>query len=132
MVINGRRKSQQKLNDRIERLTQTIAQLESDLSFFEGQGGQAPDGSWVARYQVRQGDKIYWYYKLQANYRIFLRKNGESYSKYQHLGKGGSQEHIDAVIGVLRRTITSEIQKAIDSLKGCLVDIACNCEQESR
>jgi hypothetical protein len=131
----GRRRhkeNQQEKIERITRLTRTIASIESYLQFFAAQGLQAPDGCWVARYQVRQKDKIYWYYKLQADRPIFEQKNGQSLSKYQHLGKAGGQAHVDAVMGVLRRTIIMELQTTINSLKNCLVDIAFDGEQESK
>ena len=51
------------------------------LQFFDDKGKQAEDGCWVVRYQVRQKEKIYWYYKLQADRPIFEQKNGESLSK---------------------------------------------------
>jgi hypothetical protein len=51
-------------------------------------------------------------------------------SKYKHLGKAGSQEHIDSVMAVVRRTIVSELQKTIDSLKSSLIDVSFDGEQE--
>ena len=118
--------------DRIQRLTEVIAEIESYLQFFEDKGEQADNGCWVVRYQVRQKDKIYWYYKLQADREIFEQKNGESFSKYQHLGKAGTIAHVDAVMGVLRRTMVTELQSTIVSLKSCVVDIAYDEEHKSR
>lgn len=132
MGRRGQKESQPEKIERITRLTGTIAQIESYLRFLATQGEQAPDGCWVSRYQVRQKDKIYWYYKLQADRPIFEQKNGQSLSKYQHLGKAGTQSHVDAVIGVLRRSLLTELQSTIDSLKNCLVDIAFDGEQESK
>ena len=131
----GRRKyieSEQDKLDRMQRLTQAIAEIELYLQFFEDKGEQADDGCWVVRYQVRQKDKIYWYYKLQADRKIFEQKNGESFSKYQHLGKAGTIAHVNAVLGVLRRTIITELQSTIVSLKSCVVDIAYDDEHKSR
>jgi hypothetical protein len=132
MGRKGYIESQQDKLDRIQRLTQTIAQIESYLQFFNNKGEQADDGCWVARYQVRQKDKIYWYYKLQADRPIFEQKNGQSLSKYQHLGKAGTIAHVNAVMGVLKRTIVTELQSTIVSLKSCLIDIAYDEEQESK
>ncbi|WP_245602844.1 hypothetical protein [Gloeothece verrucosa] len=53
-------------------------------------------------------------------------------SKYQHFGKAGTIAYVDAVMGVLRRTIVIELQSTISSLKSCLVDIVYDGEQESR
>jgi hypothetical protein len=131
----GRRgyiESQQDKLDRIQRLTETIAQIELYLQFFDNKEEKADNGCWVARYQVRQKNKIYWYYKLQADRPIFEQKNGQSLSKYQHLGKAGTQVHVDAVMGVLRRSIVTELQSTIDSLKNALIDIAFDGEQESK
>ncbi len=118
--------------DRIQTLTSAIAEIESYLQFFDDKGEQADVGCWVVRYQVRQKDKIYWYYKLQADREIFEQKNGESFSKYQHLGKAGTIAHVDAVMGVLRRTMVTELQSTIVSLKSCVVDIAYDEEHKSR
>ncbi len=79
-----------------------------------------------------QKDKIYWYYKLQADRPIFEQKNRQCLSKYQHLGKAGTIAYVDAVMGVLRRTIVTELQSTISSLKSCLVDIVYDGEQESK
>jgi hypothetical protein len=51
-------------------------------------------------------------------------------SKYKHLGKAGSQPHVEAVMEVARRTIVEELQKTIDSLKESLLDVSFDSEQE--
>ncbi|MDJ0571379.1 MAG: hypothetical protein QNJ53_20325 [Pleurocapsa sp. MO_192.B19] len=53
-------------------------------------------------------------------------------SKYKHLGSSGSQDHIDGVMAVVRRTIVSELQKTIDSLKSSLIDVSFDGEQEDK
>ena len=53
-------------------------------------------------------------------------------SKYKHLGKGGSQAHVDEVMAVVRRTMVEQLQKTIDSLKGSLLDISFDAEQEDK
>ena len=130
----GRRvssKSQQDQLERITRLQSAIATLETYQNFFERLGELAPEGAWVARYQVRQPKKAYWYYKLQASSPTFT-TTGETpkLSKYKHLGKAGTQAHVEAVMGVARRTIVEELQKTIDSLKSSLLDISFDSEQE--
>jgi hypothetical protein len=60
-IFRGRNRyieSQQEKSKRIARLTETIAEIESYLQFFEDKGQQAEGGCWVARYQVRQKNKI--------------------------------------------------------------------------
>jgi hypothetical protein len=132
----GRRISRSTQQDQLERITRlqcAIAQLETYQDFFEGQGELAPSGTWVARYQVRQPKKVYWYYKLQADQAIFTKSSPAlGLSKYKHLGKGGSQAHVDGVMGVVRRTMVEQLQKTIDSLKGSLLDISFDAEQEDK
>jgi type VI protein secretion system component Hcp len=53
-------------------------------------------------------------------------------SKYKHLGKAGTQEHIDAVMSVFRRSLGDEIHRLIYTLdNNCLLDISSGSEQES-
>ncbi|MEQ8942952.1 MAG: hypothetical protein RIC94_00180 [Phycisphaerales bacterium] len=125
------RKSQQDKLERITRLQTAIASLETYQSFFKSQGKLAPEDAWVARYQVRQSQKIYWYYKLQASSPTFTTTSDTpKLSKYKHLGKAGSEAHVASVMSVTRRTIVSELQKTIDSLKKSLLDISFDSEQE--
>ena len=90
----------------------------------------APEGAWVARYQVRQNRKKYWYYKLQVPTPSLPCATSSKLSKYKHLGKAGTQEHIDAVMSVFRRSIWDDIQRIIDTLDECLLDISSGSEQE--
>jgi hypothetical protein len=52
-------------------------------------------------------------------------------SKYKHLGKAGTQEYIDAVMSVFRRSLGDEIHRVIYTLDDCLLDISSGSEQES-
>lgn len=90
----------------------------------------APKGCYVARYQVRQ-QKIYWYYKLQATEPIFEQtKDRQKKSKYKHLGRAGSEEHITAVIQVVRRNQIDELERTINSLTNSLLDLYYDGESE--
>ena len=102
------------------------------MQCFEDKGQQADVGCWVVRYQVRQKDKIYCYNKLQADRKIVEQKKSESLSQYQYLGKAGTIPHVDAVMGVLRRTIVTELQSSLVSLESCVIDIAYDEEHKSR
>ena len=124
--------SEQDKLDRMQRWNEAIAEIESYLQFFEDKGQQADVGCWVVRYQVRQKDKIYWYDKLQGDRKRFEQKKSESLSQYQYLGKAGTIPHVDAVMGVLRRTIVTELQSSLVSLKSCVIDIAYDEEHQSR
>ncbi len=115
---------------RFERISKAITALEKQQSQILRQGRLAPSGAWVARYQVRQNLKKYWYYKLQASTPCFERATSSKLSKYKHLGKAGTTEHIDAVMSVFRRSVWEELQRIIDSLDQCLLDISSGLEQE--
>ena len=46
---------------RFERIKKAITALEKQQALLLKQGDLAPQGAWVARYQVRQNLKKYWY-----------------------------------------------------------------------
>jgi hypothetical protein len=115
---------------RFKSIKKAIQTLEKQQKQVLKQGELAPSGTWVARYQVRQNNKKYWYYKLQATEPCFQCKNQSKLSKYKHLGKAGTPEHIDAVMSVFRRNLWDEIQNIIYSFDDCLLDISSGFEQE--
>lgn len=115
---------------RFERIKKTITALEKQQALLLKQGELAPEGVWVARYQVRQNKTKYWYYKLQMPQPYFQCATSSKLTKYKHLGKAGSQEHIDAVMSVFRRSVWDEIQRIIHTLDDCLLDISSGSEQE--
>lgn len=115
---------------RFDRIKKAITALETQKRQILKQGELAPSGAWVARYQVRQNTKKYWYYKLQAPTPCFQGLTSSQLSKYKHLGKAGTQDHIDAVMSVFRRSVIDEIHKLIHSLDNCLLDITSGSEQE--
>ena len=115
--------------ERFDRVLAAIKALEKQQKQLLKQGELAHEDSLVARYQVRQNTKKYWYYKLQAPRPSFKRATSDKLSKYKHLGKAGSAAHIDAMMSVIRRSIFDELQKAIDALDDCLLDIT-GSEQE--
>ena len=51
------------------------------------------------------------------------------YSRFQHLGKAGSQAHIDGVLAVVRRNQINELTRAIESLKESWLDLYSNEEK---
>ncbi len=116
---------------RFDRIKKTITALEKQQTLLLKQGDLAASGAWVARYQVRQNRKKYWYYKLQVNTPYFQCATSSKLSKYRHLGKAGTQEHLDAVMSVFRRSVWDEIQRIIHTLDDCLLDISSGSEQES-
>ncbi|QFS49850.1 transposase [Nostoc sphaeroides] len=116
---------------RFERIKKAITALEKQQTLLLKQGEMAVSGAWVARYQVRQNLKKYWYYKLQVPIPYFQCATSSKLSKYKHLGKAGTQEHLDAVMSVFRRSVWDEIQRIIHTLDDCLLDISSGSEQES-
>lgn len=120
------------LAKRAERITATIATLKVKIQQIFDEGKVAPKGCYVARYQVRQRQKIYWYYKLQATEPIFEQvTNRQKKSKYKHLGRAGSEEHITAVVQVVRRTQIDEFERTINSLTNSLLDLYYDGEIET-
>jgi hypothetical protein len=110
--------------ERIDRLLSAIATLKKQKEQIEAQGEVAPPGTVVSRYQVRQQQKIYGYYKLQAQAPIFAKAHdSNALSKYKHLGKAGSEAHIRAVLQGVRRSQIDEIQRTIDTLTQDLLDV---------
>ncbi|MBC6435218.1 transposase [Nostoc sp. HG1] len=115
---------------RFEQVKKAITALEKQQKQILKQGQMAPEGAWVARYQVRQNRKKYWYYKLQVPTPSLPCATSSKLSKYKHLGKAGTQEHLDAVMSVFRRSVWDDIQRIIDTLDECLLDISSGSEQE--
>jgi hypothetical protein len=130
--MNQNRSSQDKL-ERIDRITTAIAALEKQKETIKATGQVAPYGCVVSRYQVRQQQKIYWYYKLQATTPTFAKANDtKTLSKYKHLGKAGSEAHITAVMQVVRRAQINEIQRNIYILTQALLDVGYGDEPEKK
>jgi hypothetical protein len=82
----------------------------------------AASGAWVARYQVRQNFNKYRYYKLQVPILYFQCTTSDKLSKYKHLAKAATQEHIDAVMSIFRCYFCSKIQRTIHTLDNYLLD----------
>jgi hypothetical protein len=130
--MNKNRSSQDKL-ERIDRITAAIAALEKQKRTIKATGEIALNGCVVSRYQVRQQQKIYWYYKLQAQKPTFPKANDSlALSKYKHLGKAGSEAHITAVMQVVRKSQLDEIQRTIDTLTQALLDVGYDDEPKKK
>ena len=115
---------------RAERISATIALLQAQKSEIEASGVVAPPGCSVARYQAKGQKHHYRYYQFRASHAIFPKTNKENeYSRFQHLGKAGSQSHIDGVLAVVRRVQIDELTKAIDGLNESWSDLYSNEEK---
>ena len=125
-----KQESKLELEQRAERIQTTIALLREQLSEIETAGVVAPPGCYVARYQAKGAKHHYWYYQLKATTAIFPKTNKKNeYSRFQHLGKAGSQAHIDGVLAVVRRVQIDELTKAIDGLNESWSDLYSNEEK---
>jgi hypothetical protein len=119
-----KKESELEISQRPERIKQAIVYLESQKAEIEKNQLIAPVGSYLARYQARGQKYRYWYYQLKASSAIFPKTNKENeYSRFQHLGKAGSEAHIDGVLAVVRRNQIDELTRAIESLKESWLDL---------
>ena len=112
------------LSQRAERIRAAIAHLSQEKAEISSSGEVAPPGCYIARYQARGQKHRYWYYQLKAAEPIFQKsKKKAEYSRFQHLGKAGSQAHIDGVLAVVRRAKIDELTQAIEGLKESWLDL---------
>jgi hypothetical protein len=116
---------------RAKQIKATIRKLKRQIQKIEAQGEVAPPRCHVIRYQTKQNEKIYWYYKLQAAEPIFPTATDQSKkSKYLYLGKAGSEAHIEAVEKVTRRGLIDELERVINSLQESYLDVCFGGETE--
>ena len=125
-----KQESELEREQRAERISAAITELQAQKSEIEAAGIVAPPGCYVARYQAKGQKHHYWYYQLKAQRAIFPKSQKENeYSRYQHLGKAGSEAHINGVLAVIRRVQIDELTKAIDGLKDSWSDLYSNEEK---
>ena len=108
--------------DLADNLTKNIAKLRKKLEAIENEGEVAEPGCTLMRYLAGGRKKGYWYYKLPAKYPIFPTKSGKL-SKYKHLGKGGSNAHIEALMQISRRNQIDALSRTLDCLIKSLDDL---------
>ncbi len=118
---------------RADQLQAAIAILKKEIQEILSDGTVAPPGCRVMRYRVRRQKACYWYYKLQATEPIFAPPKGQGeLSKYKHLGKAGSEAHIEAVLQVARRTQIDGLQRAIDGLSESWLQVCLEEEKDQK
>ncbi len=105
-----------------DNLTKNIAKLRKKIEAIENEGEVAEPGYTLMRYLAGGRKKGYWYYKLPATYPIFPTKSGKL-SKYKHLGKGGSNAHIEALMQISRRNQIDALSRTLDCLIQSLDDL---------
>lgn len=102
MVQNNR---ELEILQRAARIREVIDALNREKSEIEASGWVAPANCYIARYQAKGQKYHYWYYQLKASSAVFPKANQKGeFSRFKHLGKAGSQAHIDGVNAVIRRT----------------------------
>jgi hypothetical protein len=111
-------KTSQSSTVRAQQIKATIRKLKQKIQKLEREGEVAPTHCHIIRYQTKQNQKIYWYYKLQAAEPIFpMARDPNKKSKYLYLGKAGSEAHINAVEAMTRRSLIDELERIINSLQ---------------
>ncbi len=107
---------------RADNLTTHIALIRAKIAKIENEGEVAEPGYTLMPYLASGSKKKYWYYKLQATYPIFPTKSGKL-SKYKHLGKGGSDAHIEALMQISRRSQIEALSRTLDCLISSFADL---------
>ena len=111
-------KTSQSSTVRAQQIKAAIRKLKQKIKQIERSGEVAPPNCHIIRYQTKQNQKIYWYYKLQAGEPIFpMARAPNKKSKYLYLGKAGSEAHINAVEIMTRRSLIDELERVIHSLQ---------------
>ncbi|WGV24044.1 hypothetical protein [Halotia branconii] len=114
---------QDDLAKRVDAVVKIKQRLEQEIHSILALGKVAPASCWIVRYQAKGRNDNYWYYKLQASSPIFPTKTDGKLSRYQHLGKAGSQAYIDALEQITRRAKIEALDRSIESLNLGLKDL---------
>lgn len=123
MVLKSKSSIQDDLAKHIDAVGKTKKRLEQEIHSILASGKVAPASCWIVRYQAKGRADNYWYYKLQASSPIFPTKTDGKLSRYQHLGKAGSQAYIDALEQITRRAKIEALDRSIESLNQGLKDL---------
>lgn len=119
-----RNESELEITQRAERIREAIDALKREKSKIEASGWVAPADCYVARYQAKGQKYHYWYYQLKASLAGFPKSNKKGeFSRFKHLGKAGSQAHIDGVNAVIRRGKIEQLTSAIEALYESWLDL---------
>ena len=116
--------SELELNKRADRIRESIDALKRERAEIEGEGWGAPPDCHIARYRAKGAKYHYWYYQLRASSAIFPKTNKKGgFSRFKHLGKAGSQAHINGVNAVIRRAKIEHLTSAIEALYESWLDL---------
>lgn len=114
---------EEQLFKRVDQLLKAKKDIEQEIQSIIASGQVAPGGCWIVRYLAKGRNHRYWYYKLQASSPIFLTKTDGKVSRYQHLGKAGSQPYLDALEQITRRAKIEALDRAVEILNQGLKDL---------
>ena len=128
--MDTKRPKTEDLAHRLGSLTARLTELEAQAQSLLAEGEMAPPCCWITRYQARGHTKNYWYYKWQSQEPVFPKANGEK-TRYQHLGKAGSQAYLEAVNQTVRRATYEGLQQAISTLRTGLADLSEEAAEKS-
>lgn len=114
-----------------DNITKHIDLIRAKIEEIKNEGEVAEPGYTLMRYLAGGTKKKYWYYKLQATYPIFPTKSGKL-SKYKHLGKGGSDAHIEALMQISRRSQIEALYRTLDCLYKSFADLKENTSENKK
>ncbi len=119
-----RTESELEKNQGADRIREVIDALKREKSEIEAEGWVAPNDCYIVRYQAKGAKYHYWYYQLKATSAVFPKANKKGeFSRFKHLGKAGSQAHIDGVNAVIRRSKIDQLTSAIEALYESWLDL---------
>ena len=97
-----RTESELELTQRADRIREAIDAFKREKSDLVAKGWVAPPDCHIVRYRAKGAKYHYWYYQLRASSAVFPKANKQGeFSRFKHLGKAGSQAHIDGVNAVI-------------------------------
>ena len=114
---------EEQLFKRVDQLLKAKKDIEQEIQSIIASGQVAPGGCWIVRYLAKGRHHTCWYYKLQATKPIFLTKTDGKGSRYQHLGKAGSQAYLDALEQITRRAKIEALDRAVEIINQGLKDL---------
>ena len=120
----SRNESEIEITQPADRIREAIDALKCEKSEIEASGWVAPPDCHIARDQAKRAKYHYWYYQLRASSAVFPKANNKGeFSRFRHLGKAGSQAHIDGVNAVIRRAKIEHLTSAIEALYESWLDL---------
>ncbi len=102
-MVTSKQQQQLDLADRIGKLQALIDEISREIEDIKANCPVAPSTCGIVRFRAKGKGGAYWYYKWQSPQPMFVTKKGNS-SRYQYIGKAGSQAFLEAVEMMRNRT----------------------------